>query len=424
MHKLLTVDIWDTLLRRNCHPEAVKLATAQHLFLRFPGRFAAGFHDHWALYGKRPEIEHVMAQEAEAAGFDGEYAISAVMVRWLKAVLAQPYPGDIDRIAEGLVETELAFEMENTRRDPDVAAILARHPAEQTLFLSDFYMPGPLLSRLLAHHHLEDSVPSGHVSCDLMRNKRSGRLFTYIHEKYGVRPDEHVHVGDNLHSDVAVARRLGITAVAFLPEDGHAARMAREALFPSRRALFAHLHAATRDELMRSRQADPAQDSPFRHGAAQAMTFMAATLAAAERAIMKGGDGIALGNDAGFSARLFRTLFPDGRHGGHDIPLTGGFGQGDEVLPASFREGAGRDRLDVPAFQDGILLAARIWAPVLRSHAVMARELEDATLPAPPDVPSSYSAPPASGRLDSWRRRIGVLFRSILTNTEKDSDRP
>ena len=33
MFKIKTLDVWDTLIRRSCHPEFLKLGTARHVFL-------------------------------------------------------------------------------------------------------------------------------------------------------------------------------------------------------------------------------------------------------------------------------------------------------------------------------------------------------------------------------------------------------
>ena len=35
MTALRLFDVWDTLLRRRCHPDEVKLATAAHVYFRF-----------------------------------------------------------------------------------------------------------------------------------------------------------------------------------------------------------------------------------------------------------------------------------------------------------------------------------------------------------------------------------------------------
>ena len=53
MYKVRTIDVWDTLLRRDCHPECIKLATAQHLFLGWTNQLKPEFGDSLALYKAR-----------------------------------------------------------------------------------------------------------------------------------------------------------------------------------------------------------------------------------------------------------------------------------------------------------------------------------------------------------------------------------
>jgi FMN phosphatase YigB (HAD superfamily) len=322
MHKLRTIDIWDTLLRRTCHPEAVKLATAQHIFLRFRQNLTDGYSDHWRLYDERLNVERAMAEAAKAAGDDEEYELVGVVLRWLMRVLKLPWPERLEEAAQEIAEYELAFEMDNTFPDEGIAAFAASHPAEKTLYLSDFYMTGTMLDRLLAKHGLQALAPSGLVSCDVMRNKRSGHLFSYVQEMHGVAPHEHVHIGDNPYADVETPRRLGIDAISYLPGVSHAARVEREMLFGSREGLFRMLQ----DKALEAAEAVIPTHSPeaatmFRLGLQAAPLFVGFILFVAERAIVDKLDRLYfLTREGEFFFRLFQTLFPDGRLAGHSLP--------------------------------------------------------------------------------------------------------
>ena len=35
MAKIISFDIWDTIIKRKCHPEEVKLATARYIVLKY-----------------------------------------------------------------------------------------------------------------------------------------------------------------------------------------------------------------------------------------------------------------------------------------------------------------------------------------------------------------------------------------------------
>lgn len=121
---------------------------------------------------------------------------------------------------------------------------------------------------------------------------------------------------------VETPRRLGIAAMSFLPGEGHKARMAREELFRSRDALFAHLHEKV-EETARERAVprDADAEAMFRLGLQAAPLFIGFALFIAERAIMDRLDRLLfLTREGEFFFRLFQTLFPEDRHVGHPLP--------------------------------------------------------------------------------------------------------
>lgn len=238
-HDLLSVDVWDTLLRRRCHPDSVKLHLCRYLTLRFQDRLPADMSDPWVLLRLRQQAEKDIGDRTRAAGGDDEYRHLDVYRRWLE--LAGLVPGaaggaDLEVLLVELERIELAQEKYVSYPDPGIAGMLGRHPAKQAFFLSDFYLPAPAIRELMVHHEIDHLTPDGVVSCDVGVNKRSGRLFAHLQEKLGVAPERHLHVGDNPHADVAAARAAGVSAVHYLPEDEHRLRQEREAAFHAREA--------------------------------------------------------------------------------------------------------------------------------------------------------------------------------------------
>nr|VFK11754.1 MAG: Haloacid dehalogenase-like hydrolase [Candidatus Kentron sp. LPFa] len=321
IYKLRTVDVWDTLIRRTCNPETVKLATALHVFLRFPHSLGVGLSNHWHLYEKRIEIERIMAREAEATGYDGEYEFIAVFRRWLETILRYPLSQDLDGIAKEIAENELRFEIINTFPDDGIIDFLASHPAEKTLYLSDFYMTSAMVDRILAHHGLNTLFPQGVVSCDVMLNKRSGRLFKYIQQMQNVGSNEHIHIGDNEYSDVEIPRQLGVTAIHYLPEADHRARIERDALFSSRDVLFTHMAESARQAAGSLGNRNDDAKAAFQLGLQAAPLFIGYMLFIAERSVIDNVEKLYFFTREGeFFYRLFDVLFPDGKYVGHDLP--------------------------------------------------------------------------------------------------------
>jgi FMN phosphatase YigB (HAD superfamily) len=236
-HELLTVDVWDTLLRRRCHPDGVKLHVCRYLLLQWGDRLDPVCRDPWLLLRLRQQAEKEIGNETRAQGFDDEYGHLATCRRWLE-LAGFEFGGQGSAALEGVLLDIERAEISQERRvsyvDASIRETLRRLPAKRILFLSDFYMPATAIRELLNHHGIDEIVSEGLVSCEVGYNKRSGRLYGHLREYLRVPSDMHVHIGDNLWSDIKAAREAGITAIHFQPDQEHRRRLAREADFHDR----------------------------------------------------------------------------------------------------------------------------------------------------------------------------------------------
>jgi len=319
MYKLRTVDVWDTLLRRDCHPECIKLATAMYLFLGFFGRLKPNFSNHWDLYRARVDTERHLAGLGRSEGRDDEYEITCVLKHWLDMVFSSSAE---ESLSTQLAEFELRTEIERSFIDSEIIEFLLPHQAEHTLFLSDFYMTSAMLHHLLSAKGVDAFIEDGISSCDLGINKRSGKLFRHVQALYGVSPAEHIHIGDNQWSDIESPRKLGITALHFQPETEHAKRLERERLLSSREALFEHIRreASAHAEHVGSGMPDR-QNAAFQFGAEAAPLFIGFALWIAEQAAVAKLDRIYfLTREGEFFHLVYSALFPNGKFFGHTLP--------------------------------------------------------------------------------------------------------
>jgi FMN phosphatase YigB (HAD superfamily) len=311
IYKIMTIDVWDTLLRRDCHPECIKLATAKHLFLGWANQLKPEFSDAWLLYKARLEAERTLAELARVHGKDDEYEITQVLAQWAKAVFTSSVPVGL---STRLAEFELSVEIARSYADPEISNFLSSFKAEKTLFLSDFYMSSEMLGRLLASKGLDSIVSEGISSCDVGLNKRSSQIFRYIHELHDILPEQHIHIGDNEWSDVASPRALGVNALHYLPESAHTKRLEFEHLFSSREALFDHLRLeclAPPSGVMKGFTSK--QVGALRIGAQAAPLFIGFALWIAEQAILKKLDHLYFFTREGeFFHKIFSSLFPHG----------------------------------------------------------------------------------------------------------------
>jgi glycosyltransferase involved in cell wall biosynthesis/FMN phosphatase YigB (HAD superfamily) len=210
---VLSLDIWDTLVRRDCHPDEVKLRTVRYLCCKYQDRLRPIYRSLGACYRKRIECEG----RADPQG-DFEFALEDAFALWLTDVFLPAYAGweAVRDIAAELERIEVAFEKTTLRGDPAARAFLADHRSVRKIFVSDFYMSERRLRELLAAAGVDpERFVFGFVSCEERANKRDGGLYSRVLKRLELGPDEVVHIGDNYHADVERAREAGLNAHHF-----------------------------------------------------------------------------------------------------------------------------------------------------------------------------------------------------------------
>ncbi|HQR78606.1 MAG TPA: hypothetical protein PLT68_00135 [Actinomycetota bacterium] len=204
--KLVSVDVWDTLVLRDRPADCAKLATARRMVLdpRLTG--ARQVSDPFEAMRLRVGVEARMA----AADPAQEYELAHVLRETLRE-LAEPSEVESAELADRLVEAEIADEIAWSRARPDVDAIA---DLGNVVVASDFYMRSAQLREVIsAVSPGWRDVPT-FVSVDEGCSKRlGGGLLSRIRARSGVVPAEHLHIGDNPHSDVAVQVAAGGKAI-------------------------------------------------------------------------------------------------------------------------------------------------------------------------------------------------------------------
>ncbi|NEX15672.1 MAG: hypothetical protein C1943_03275 [Halochromatium sp.] len=111
---------------------------------------------------------------------------------------------DAELAAEGALSRPIRRNAEHVRRLLD--------SGERVVFLSDMYLPGDFIWDLICRHVAPCDREQVLVSGEIGLSKHSGRLYRYLLERESIEPGQLIHVGDNAHSDIRVARQLGIQA--------------------------------------------------------------------------------------------------------------------------------------------------------------------------------------------------------------------
>lgn len=202
--RLVTFDFWDTLVLRTRPADSAKLATARRIAIELGVDLSAV-----ELMSRRvrTEAEYARASEHE------EYEISDV-ISSLVASLSSDLP---EGLVTRLIEAEVADECRNTRLHPETTRMLEElrvlDGGPEIAILSDFYMKGSELRTILESHGVNCEGLRFYSSCEHSASKRLGDLYPLVHRDFDVSPEQHLHIGDNQHSDVDMAIRSGARAL-------------------------------------------------------------------------------------------------------------------------------------------------------------------------------------------------------------------
>ena len=91
-YRLLSLDIWDTILRRKCHPDAIKVCTSREFYLKAREYIKQDKRSLRELTKLRVDVEREIGTECQETGFDDEYDIKDVFKRWIAYACKENYP--------------------------------------------------------------------------------------------------------------------------------------------------------------------------------------------------------------------------------------------------------------------------------------------------------------------------------------------
>jgi len=230
-YEFLSLDLWDTVIRRTCHPDAIKMHTARYLFVKYNDFIKWEDETVISLMKARVECERELGSKLRKEGFDDEYQIKDVFQLWIQNVLSSELPLKTEEITEDLYLYELECEKQNSYLDPTIVDTINKYHYKRIGYISDFYAGTDFLDEILNHIGFPFPLDVKMVSCEQNYNKRSGRLFEFTLKQLGILPEEQIHIGDNQYSDYQIPQKKGIEAVHYLPKEEHKKRQEREAAF-------------------------------------------------------------------------------------------------------------------------------------------------------------------------------------------------
>lgn len=203
--ELVSLDIWDTVLRRKVHPDEIKLSAARYLYINYYWQLKPAYRSIDALYKARR-----VAEDKSSLTKDYEYRYADAIAIWLPTVYELGISNTLMvQVRNELLEHELSAEKRASQIDSGMLKFLRQKKFSQMVFASDFYMPASFINQLLKVHGITDLFTKGYASCDLIMNKRSGELYDHILDEFRLKPEQVLHIGDNKHSDINVPDKKG-----------------------------------------------------------------------------------------------------------------------------------------------------------------------------------------------------------------------
>jgi len=207
--KLISVDVFDTLLLRTTVPEPARFrAIARRQAARLAETGVSI--DPEVLLVARLMASHLAYRVGAAPAGEREGRHGDIVA--ITAAAA-----GLDAASESLLrEVELDYERETLTGNHALAAALAGHRAggKRVVFASDMYFGTDAIAGLIADRLPALTLDGGYSSADCGATKRGGGLFRILAEREGVAPEEIVHLGDHPLADGAVPRSLGLATVA------------------------------------------------------------------------------------------------------------------------------------------------------------------------------------------------------------------
>lgn len=206
--RLLTIDLFDTLLLRGVKPETAR-------FRALADRLAAlnACRDQnvpaAAILEARLQCSRLAYQAATPVNSTREARIEDMLKMQLAWLALHP------DLQNDFLTHEVDLEAASLRPNRPLVK-LCRSLMQRGLrvaVVSDMYLDAVSLRRLLRHHGLDDFCQTVYVSAEFGVSKASGHLFSLVAEREATPFSAIVHVGDNFRADYLVPRRMGIGAI-------------------------------------------------------------------------------------------------------------------------------------------------------------------------------------------------------------------
>ena len=206
--KVVSFDIFDTLVFRPfCEPTDLFSLLSERIAFKLQSK------DHLELKQLRidaeqraRELQHIKNPSLEDITIDDIYDAFKEISNYDDKTI------DIIKNEEIDLELKYCYQRKFTKDLFDLALYMGK----KVIITSDMYLHQDTLDLLLEKQNFK-GYSNIYVSSELNLTKASGNLYSYIQKELGYKPEEFIHIGDTMHSDVNRARERGWNSF-FLPK--------------------------------------------------------------------------------------------------------------------------------------------------------------------------------------------------------------
>jgi FMN phosphatase YigB (HAD superfamily) len=204
--KVISTDVFDTLLLRNVRSERSRIMMGERLFSFLLAQRGWNISAD-VLFDSRLRAQRLAFRGLVLRGIAGEVRLVDIIERQL-VLLGLPKSLVTERI-----RIELQIEKRSLVANERLASVLRarKNAGARIVAVSDTTLPAGAVRELITHFHGSSLVDHVYSSADEALTKRDGGLFVAVAKAENVELGQMVHLGDDLHADVKTPLAQGIT---------------------------------------------------------------------------------------------------------------------------------------------------------------------------------------------------------------------
>ncbi len=212
--KLLSVDVFDTVLLRSSCPELKR-------FQRFCQLQWRHFLFHTSIseaefFFLRLKVGKELYQKAKT--YPGQYEVTYEELYGVIGLeLSEHIEESLGDFIDGCLRIELDAELSDLRINSRLWSFLnqQKERGRDVIFCSDMYLSSGSIRYLIESLANDSLFGKLYVSSDWQKTKRDKTLFEAVIESYSIKPDNVLHIGDHRSSDFDVPLSMGMSAFLF-----------------------------------------------------------------------------------------------------------------------------------------------------------------------------------------------------------------